>query len=212
MAKTGMIVLDAGHGGQVEVGNSSANNAISPSGVLEKNITLRMAFLVREQLNTLAQQQGHQLTIMLTRESDINLGLAARANIAKSNNANLFLCIHCNASTGHNARGTETFVSPVSDKNINIEADRAYAQLIQQAVFKSILSHDSRAKDRGVKENQSLGVLKDRNLGEFTRGCLVELEFIDIKAVDELLNIGPNAIQVRTDIANAIAKALIDAL
>jgi N-acetylmuramoyl-L-alanine amidase len=211
MAKTGIIVIDPGHGGQAAVGGSAANNATSSSGVLEKNITLRMAFLVREQLNNLVITEGHNLTIMLTRETDINIGLAARAKVAKASNANLFLCIHCNASEGHNARGTETLISPISDGNTNHPADKAFAQLIQNAVFTTIKSHDSKAKDRGVKD-QVLGVLRDTNLGTFTRGCLVELEFIDIKVVDELLNIGPNSIQVRIDIAKAIAKALVAAL
>ena len=211
MAKTGIIVIDPGHGGQAEVGGSSANNATSPSGVLEKNITLRMAFLVREQLNILATAEGHHLTIILTRETDINVGLAARANIARDNNANLFLCIHCNASDNHNARGTETLISPITDGNTNHPADKVYAQLIQNAVFTTIKSHDVKARDRGVKD-QRLGVLRDTNLGTFTRGCLVELEFIDIKAVDELLNIGPNSIQVRINIAKVIAKALVSAL
>lgn len=211
MVKTGIIVIDPGHGGQVEVGGSSANNAISASGVLEKNITLRMAFLVREQLNILAAAEGHQLTIILTRETDVNIGLSARAKIAKTNKANLFLCIHCNASVGHNARGTETLISPIADGNTNHTADQVFAQLIQNAVFNAIRDHDANAKDRGVKD-QSLGVLRDSSLGTFTKGCLVELEFIDVKVVDELLNIGPNTLQVRTDIARSIAKALVSAL
>jgi len=36
MTKTGIIVIDPGHGGKLEIGGSSANNAISASGVLEK--------------------------------------------------------------------------------------------------------------------------------------------------------------------------------
>jgi hypothetical protein len=34
--------IDPGHGGGAEVGGSSHNNALSPSGVPEKNLTLRM--------------------------------------------------------------------------------------------------------------------------------------------------------------------------
>ena len=83
MAKTGIIVIDPGHGGSLEAGGSSANNATSASGVLEKNITLRMAFLVREQLAIISAADGHHLTVILTRESDVNLGLAARAKIAR---------------------------------------------------------------------------------------------------------------------------------
>jgi N-acetylmuramoyl-L-alanine amidase len=210
MVKTGTIVLDPGHGGSFEVGGSSANNAKSPSSVLEKNITLRMAFLVREQLNALANTEGHNLTIELTRETDKNIGLAARANIAKAKNADLFLCIHCNAFNGK-ARGTETLISPVASGNTNHAADKVFAQKIQSAVFNAFLAHDPNAKDRGVKD-QKLAVLRDSQLGTKARGCLVELEFIDVKAVDELLNIGVNAPQVRNDVAKAIAKVLIAAL
>lgn len=210
MAKAGIIVIDPGHGGKFEVGGSSANNAISASGVLEKNIALRMAFLVREQLALIAAADGHTLTIILTREKDENLALAERAKVAKTKKADLFLCIHCNAFNGK-ARGTETLISPVASGNTNHAADKTFAQLIQTAVFTTIQTHDPKADDRGVKD-QKLGVLRDVDLGTKARGCLVELEFIDVKAVDELLNIGPQSPQVRRDIAKAIADALIVAL
>ena len=210
MAKTGIIVIDPGHGGKFEKEGSSANNATSASGVLEKNITLRMAFLVREQLALAAAAGGHNLTIILTRETDINVGLAARAHVAKKSKADLFLCIHCNAFNAK-ARGTETLISPVASGNTNHAADKAFAQLIQTAVFKAIQNHDPKAVNRGVKD-QKLAVLRDAFLGTKARGCLVELEFIDVKAVDELLNIGVQSPQIRRDIAKAIAEALITAL
>lgn len=210
MAKAGIIVIDPGHGGKLEVGGSSPNNAISASGVLEKNIALRMAFLVREQLALIAAAEGHTLTIILTRETDENLALAARAKVAKTKKADLFLCIHCNAYNGK-SRGTETLISPVASGNTNHAADKAFAQLIQTAVFKAIRAHDPKAADRDVKD-QKLAVLRDADLGTKARGCLVELEFIDVKAVDELMNIGPQSPQVRHDIAKAIADALIVAL
>jgi N-acetylmuramoyl-L-alanine amidase len=210
MAKTGIIVIDPGHGGKAEVGGSSANNATSVSGVLEKNITLRMAFQLRDQLTQLAQNEGHNLKVILTRESDVNLGLSARAEVAKKSSADLFLSIHCNAFNGK-ARGPETLISPVTAGNTNHAADKQYATIIQTAVFKTISAHDPKTIDRGVKDQQ-LGVLRDTSLGTKTRGCLVELEFIDVKAVDELLNIGPKAPQVRNDIASALAKALVKAL
>ncbi len=122
----------------------------------------------------------------------------------------LFLSIHCNAFNAK-ARGTETLISPVASGNTNHAAEKAFAQLIQKAVFKTVQSHDPKAVDRGVKD-QSLGAIRDVNLGTKARGCMVELEFIDVKAVDQLLNIGPNSPQVRQDIAKAIAEALIVAL
>ena len=41
------LVIDPGHGGTTEAGGSSANNAISFSGVLEKSMTLQFGQLVR---------------------------------------------------------------------------------------------------------------------------------------------------------------------
>jgi N-acetylmuramoyl-L-alanine amidase len=209
MAKTGTIVIDPGHGGLHDVGGSSHNNAISASGVLEKNIVLRMAFLVREQLALQAAAGGHNLTVFMTRDKDVNLGLAARADVAKKNKADLFLSIHCNGFN-KKTRGTETLISPAS-VNPHHTADRAFAQQIQSAVFGAISHHDAKAVDRKVKD-QKLGVLKRADLGSKTRGCLLELEFIDVKAVDELLNIGPNSPQVRKEIAEEIAKEMIIAL
>lgn len=207
MAK-GTIVIDPGHGGAAEVGGSSPNNATSPSGVLEKNVTLRVGFLVREALQEAALAGTHQIKVILTRETDVNLGLAERARVAKKNKAGLFLSIHCNASEQHNARGVETLISPQAI-NSNFDADKAFAQRIQRAVFGAVKAHDPNTKNRGVKA-QKLGVLRDANLGDNTRACLVELEFIDVKAVDELLNLGPNGPQVRGAIAKAIAAAIIE--
>jgi N-acetylmuramoyl-L-alanine amidase len=208
--KRGTIVIDPGHGGTVEVGGSSHNNARTPSGVLEKNMTLRFAFLVRDAVQQAATIGGHTVRVVLTRETDKNLGLADRARVAKNNNAGLFLSIHFNASVQHNARGVETLVDKKA-RNANLAADKAFAQLIQTAVFNAVKAHDGKTKDRGVKE-QGLAVLIDANLGPNVRACLCEVEFIDRTDVDELLNLGPNAPQVRQDICTAIANALITAL
>jgi N-acetylmuramoyl-L-alanine amidase len=205
MAKA-IVVIDPGHGGTLDVDGSSKNNAASPSGVLEKNITLRMAFLVRDALLEIASRDGHDIKIFLTRETDINLGLAARAAVAKSKKADVFLSIHCNGFNG-TTRGTETLISPKAI-NSNFAADKALATAVQNAVIKAIKPHDANANDRKVKE-QKLGVLNETRLGTKTRGCLVEIEFIDVPAVDTLLNIGPNSPQVRADISKGIAGAIV---
>ena len=211
MGKKGTVVIDPGHGGSVEVGGSSPNNAVSPSGVLEKNVTLRLAFLVRDAIAAEAQIGNHQVKVILTRDGDTNLGLANRAEVAKKSSADLFLSIHCNASEKHNARGVETLIRTKSAGNTNHAADKAFAQNIQAAAFNAIKAHDAKTKDRGVKD-QVLGVLKDENLGGTARACLVEVEFIDRKDVDRLLNIGPDAWTVQKDLARALAQAVIASL
>lgn len=208
MAK-GTVVIDPGHGGSSEIGDSSANNAISASGVLEKNITLRLAFLVRDALNELATTGGHTLQIHLTRETDKNLGLCDRAKVAKAKSADIFLSIHCNGFD-KTTRGTETLIRPAVS-NPKHTADKAFALRVQKAAFNALKSHDGNAKSRGVKD-QKLGVLNRGCLGAKPRGCLVEIEFIDVPAVDVLLNVGENSPQVRSDLAKAIAGAIIDDL
>jgi N-acetylmuramoyl-L-alanine amidase len=209
--RKGTIVLDPGHGGTVKVGGSSPNNASSPSGVLEKNITLQMAFLTRDAIQKRAQNEGHDVKVVLTRDADVNLGLAQRAQVARAQGANLFLSIHCNASDGHNARGVETLVRPTAADNPNHADDAAFASAIQDAVFLTIKNADPATKNRGVKDQQ-LGVLRDADLGPNVKACLVELEFIDIAAVDALLNIGPTHGQTRAAVADALANALIQNL
>lgn len=158
----------------------------------------------------MARAKGPKLSIFLTSEKVENLGLANRANFAKKSKADRFLRINCNAFDGY-TRGTETPMSPISSGNNKHSADEAFAHLIQAAVFNTIKSHDPKAKDRGVKD-QKLGVLRDASLGTKARGCMVELEFLDVSEVDLLINIGPQAIRVRQDIAKAIAEALVSAL
>jgi len=210
--KKGTIVIDPGHGGNVEVGGSSHNNARSPSGVLEKNLTLRMAFLVRDALRQAATIGGHDIKVILTRETDKNVGLADRARIAKNNDADLFLCIHFNASEKHNARGPETLVDRKNRPNKNHADDVAFARKIQAAVLNAIKAHDPKTSDRRGVKDQGLMVLNDVHLGSKARGCLCEVEFLDHPAVDALLNLNEDAAQVRQDIATAMANALIDAL
>jgi N-acetylmuramoyl-L-alanine amidase len=208
MAITGTVVIDPGHGGTHEIGGSSANNATSFSGVPEKVMTLQFAFLVRDALKEAATTGGHKITVKLTRETDKNLGLAARAQVAKAASAKRFLALHFNGFN-QTSRGTETLVRPKAALNPNHAGDSEFATRIQAAVFNAIKSHDANAKNRGVKD-QVLGVLKRKDLGPTPRACLLEIEFIDVKAVDELLNVSPKAMQVRSDIAKAIAGAIIE--
>ena len=42
------------------------------------------------------------------------------------------------------------------------------------------------------------------------RGVISEVEFIDVQAVDELLNTGPNAANVRTSVADEVRDAIIE--
>jgi len=203
---TATIVIDPGHGGSGSIGGSDGNHAVSASGVKEKDLTLIFANLVKTELQSAATSGGHTLNIIMTRTGDTNLSLEARANVARTNHADRFLSIHFNAFNGV-SRGVETYVRRALD-NVNLEEDRRFARRIQNAVFDVIEGFDIKSKDRGVKE-EKFGVLNDQALGGHCRACLLEVEFLDVPAVDMLLNTGPNAGAVRLGIAQAIAKAII---
>ncbi len=210
----GIVVIDPGHGGTGSLGGSDGNHAVSASGVKEKALTLILANLVKSELQAAAAAGGHTITIFMTRTGDVNLSLKDRAHVARTNHADRFLSIHMNASDQHNARGVETFVRQAQD-NVNLNDDRRFATNIQNAVLHAIKARDPGTKDRGVKE-MKLGVLRDDSLGNTAgghcRACLLEVEFLDVPAVDVLLNTGANATAVRSEIAKAIAGAIINDL
>jgi N-acetylmuramoyl-L-alanine amidase len=204
------IVIDPGHGGTGSIGQSDGNHAVSPTGVLEKDLTLILAQLVSSELHDAAEAGGHDLNILLTRTTDVNLSLAQRAHVARDSNADRFLSIHLNGFDKV-VRGVETYVRRAAD-NVNLAADKRFARSIQNAVFGAIRDLDHGTADRGVKE-AAFGVLNDISLGNTSgghcRACLLEVEFLDVPAVDILLNTGPNTNDARRHIATAIADAII---
>lgn len=212
-----MIVIDPGHGGRAKVGNSSPNNATSPSGELEKNWTLDMAKRTRAAVLKKASDLGKNVNVVLTRETDINLGLSARANVARARGAKLFLAIHFNGFN-KKVRGVETLIGTM---NVNPAEDRKFAQAVQKNVLEALHEIDPATRglpsyDRGVKE-QSLGTLNDVALGNTTsshpcRACLVEIEFMDVKDVEKLFRLSPpnsTTIANRQQVADALADALL---
>src|SRR5262245_38308877 len=96
------VVLDPGHGGSTKIGGSSPNNAVGPTGTLEKWLTLDLARRVRGVLRAAG------IETQLTRDEDRNLGLQERAGVAKAAGADAFVSIHLNGFN-QTAQGTETY-------------------------------------------------------------------------------------------------------
>src|SRR5262245_7578309 len=98
-----VIVIDAGHGGAKPSGSqqaktlSSNNNAVSPGGLLEKNLTLELAQKLVAQINASPEARKAGLRAVPTRTTDVNPDFAERAKIAADNRAEWFLSIHFNA-------------------------------------------------------------------------------------------------------------------
>ena len=101
-----VVVLDPGHGGKFP--HDGAHGA---HGVMEKDVALAVA----QRTKDLLESQG--ATVILTRDSDLDVSLAERARIANEAGADLFLSIHCNSMETREgrlvSRGVETyFLSP----------------------------------------------------------------------------------------------------
>lgn len=90
------IVLDPGHGGDEE-------GARGPTGLLEKDVVLEVARRLRLHL----QRRGYD--VHLTRSRDVNVPLEERTAVANNRQADLFISLHANASTGRSARGAEIY-------------------------------------------------------------------------------------------------------
>jgi N-acetylmuramoyl-L-alanine amidase len=217
-----VIVIDPGHGGTVPVNGSSPNNASSPAGELEKDWTLDIAKRTRTAVLAKAVALGKNVNVVLTRETDINKGLNARANVAKDKGAKLFLSIHFNGFNSE-VRGVETLIDSLN--NVNKAQDRAFAQAVQDKMLAALHEIDPTTRnlpkyDRHVKE-QKLGVLRDLALGNMVsshpcRACLVEIEFMDVPAVEQLLRLNApqpalaeQTARNRQKVANALADALL---
>ncbi len=165
-----VVVLDAGHGGTAKVGGSSANNATSPSGLLEKDLTLAVA---RHAELALAAG-GH--TVRLTRNADVNLSLVDRAAVAKAARADAFVSIHFNGFGDSTVQGTETWVHEGgSAPSVDL------AGCVQRAMLQA-----TRHTDRGVRR-KVLGVVDPANHAPGTAACLAEVSFITTTAEDARL-------------------------
>jgi N-acetylmuramoyl-L-alanine amidase len=91
------IVLDPGHGGKDP-------GAIGVAGVAEKDIVLSVAKKLARKLKA---ELGVQ--VVLTRNDDRFVALEDRTAMANSEDADLFISLHVNASPNAEARGIETY-------------------------------------------------------------------------------------------------------
>jgi N-acetylmuramoyl-L-alanine amidase len=93
-----IVAVDAGHGGKDQ-------GAHGPGGTLEKNVTLAVARDLAAQIN---RQPG--MKAILTRDGDYFIPLQRRYEIARQNQADLFVAIHADSYTSSDARGSSVWV------------------------------------------------------------------------------------------------------
>lgn len=179
-------VIDPGHGGTKKVGGSSPNNAVGPTGLKEKQVTLEVGLLTRTALENLG------IDCILTRDIDRNLGLVDRAAVAKNTNADVFVSLHFNGFDG-SAQGTETFHHTNGGEN-----SKQLADYLQNAVLRV-----TGLTNRGVKSG-SFRVINPAYHSKETAACLCEISFMDVPSEETRLKTE----KYQNDLAAAIAKAI----
>ncbi|CAN7462692.1 N-acetylmuramoyl-L-alanine amidase family protein [Paraburkholderia hospita] len=185
-----VVVVDAGHGGSVAVGGSSANNARGYNGLLEKDLTLDVASALKDEL-------GGQCDVRLTRNADVNLSLADRAQVARDANADLFISIHFNGSPDATVDGTEAWVS---------RDGHAGRSTLAQSIANRVV-YFAGTRNRGVKQ-MNFGVLMPERHAPNTAACLVELVFLSNHAEGDRLR----DTAYKRGLASSIAEGVRDYL
>ncbi|AYO58417.1 cell wall hydrolase [Chryseobacterium sp. 6424] len=116
------IVLDAGHGGS----DHGANRYYSDLGtVREKDIALSIVLKIGRML-----EKNKDYKIIYTRKVDEFPSLIDRTTLANRSKADLFISVHCNASTKTSPYGTETFVQGPDQNKTNLEVAKAENDVI----------------------------------------------------------------------------------
>ena len=170
------VVLDAGHGG-TDQGTCNGN-------ILEKDINLLVVLRIKDIL----EQQG--IKVILTRDSDSNIGLEERAELANEMSADLFISIHCNYyEDSSDISGLECYYNPDSSKG------KIYAESIISACENSerINVRNAKPEDFSVLRNTMMPAV------------LIEIGFMS--NYTELINLTDNNYQQH--LAEKIADGIL---
>lgn len=118
------VVIDAGHGGK-DPGCIGYGKDI-----YEKEVALNIAL----KLGQMLKDSVKDVKVIYTRSTDNFVELWERAAIANKNSADLFISIHCNASTASSVNGSETFVMGLhkNQGNLNVSKRENAAILLEE--------------------------------------------------------------------------------
>jgi N-acetylmuramoyl-L-alanine amidase len=103
------VVIDAGHGGH----DPGAQGAISK----EKDINLAISLA----LGSIIEQKFKDVKVVFSRKTDKYLTLQERADVVNDHHADLFICVHTNASPSSAAYGAESFTLGLAKSKANLD-------------------------------------------------------------------------------------------
>ena len=173
------IVIDPGHGGD--------RPGACYEDIMEKDIDLAISL----KLVTILQNCGYQ--VIMTRSTDVEVGLYERAGLANAAGADVFVSIHANAAENRpDYQGIYTYYHPSSNRGARL------AQAIQTP-----LCQITGAVDRGTKDADFV-VLRE------TEMCAVLVETGFMTNHEELMDLNEDSYQQL--VAQGIARGIIDYL
>jgi N-acetylmuramoyl-L-alanine amidase len=123
LEKTFTVVIDAGHGMQGDHYTGATSGKLS-----EDQIALAISKKVKE-LNT-----NDKIKIVFSRSSDQLTDLTKRVDVAKENNANLFISVHLNAAPSPDSTGIEVCVS--NKNTVDQNKSELIGSILQQELAK----------------------------------------------------------------------------
>lgn len=123
--KVRVVVLNAGHGG-----NDPGCHGVK---FLEKEVALAITLKVGKYI----EENLKDVKVIYTRKTDVFVPLNEIASHANKNNADLFVCIHCNAAVNKQVYGSETYVMGLHKTKGNLDvAKRENAAILYEEDYK----------------------------------------------------------------------------
>ena len=107
------VVIDAGHGGK------DPGALGKTKGINEKDIVLAVA----KKMGSKIKAKYPDVKVIYTRSDDTFIGLHERAMVARRNNADLFISIHCNGSSNTEAKGSSVHILGQNSNNKKNKTD-----------------------------------------------------------------------------------------
>lgn len=173
------VYLDPGHGGTDE--------GCAREGVLEKDLNLSIALLVRDQL----KEQGYR--VIMSRETDIYIEKEARVEEANRSDADIYISIHQNATEeGAGVNGMEVWYTEDDDRRDS----KRLAQLIRQQTIKS-----TGAVDRELRGDADFYVTQNTSMPS----CLIETGFLSNTAERRKLSLAEYQEQIADGIVQGVS-------
>lgn len=173
------VYLDPGHGGTDE--------GCAREGVLEKDLNLSIALLVRDQL----KEQGYR--VIMSRETDIYIEKKARVEEANRSDADIYISIHQNATEeGAGVNGMEVWYTEDDDRRDS----KRLAQLIRQQAIKS-----TGAVERELRGDADFYVTQNTSMPS----CLIETGFLSNTAERRKLGLAEYQEQIADGIVQGVS-------